>query len=754
MLEPVDFVLSTLGLDLSNWLFAAAEASLLTTWGNRLYNILLVALGLGFVIFVHELGHFLAAKLFGVKCEKFYVGFDVPIKIGPLKLPSKLMHFQWGETEYGIGMIPLGGYVKMLGQDDDPRRLKEEAERIRTENPDATAEDPNRVKLDPRSYPAKPVFARMIIISAGVIMNLIFGVLMAALAFKLGVPYDPAVIGEVIPGDPAWKSGIQAGDKIVKVASVRDDQLSFNDMRQKVAISGIRDSATPVEVAYERDGKETYLQILGTTAHSAPDAKIKLLTLGIRAASTTKLTKKFAFDRHIREQGLQLGALEPGDVIVGIDGTKLGSNPYNDIPMGYQLEERLHPKASETVTLQVQRSAGGNTQTVDVPIAPVRLKHFGLRFAVEGVTAIATDSIAAAAGVEPGDQLVKFNGKPIEDALTLPLLVASFAGKEVELELLRKTVAPKPGNPESQSGDGIVEADPSSDKKITLKWTVPTTFQIINTISLFTPSGFELPGSGLVYKASNVVQSVIEGSTAEKNGLKAGDTIAQIQFIPRTEKEKAYYKEVIDSKSLLDKIPVDSAHSIQFFFELAQLMPEGLPVAVYVERDSKVEASETNIAVDATWYWPDRGLALEPFKKTYIAHSLLDSLSRGVGEIWRRLGDVLEFLQLLVTGKAFNAIGGPGTIAVQATDAASQGISPLLMFLTLLSANLAIVNFLPIPALDGGHMIFLIAEAVLGRPIDEELQMKLTLGGVIGLLSLMAWAIFNDYIHLSRYFGG
>jgi regulator of sigma E protease len=51
-------------------------------------------------------------------------------------------------------------------------------------------------------------------------------------------------------------------------------------------------------------------------------------------------------------------------------------------------------------------------------------------------------------------------------------------------------------------------------------------------------------------------------------------------------------------------------------------------------------------------------------------------------------------------------------------------------------------------------MIFLIAEAVLGRPIDEELQMKLTLGGVIALLSLMAWAIFNDYIHLSRYFGG
>ena len=77
-------------------------------WGTNLYNIALVVVGLGFVIFVHELGHFLAAKTFGVKCDKFYVGFDVPIRIGPIRLPAKLIHFKWGETEYGVGAIPLG----------------------------------------------------------------------------------------------------------------------------------------------------------------------------------------------------------------------------------------------------------------------------------------------------------------------------------------------------------------------------------------------------------------------------------------------------------------------------------------------------------------------------------------------------------------------------------------------------------------------------------------------------------------------
>ena len=140
--------------------------------------ILKAAFGLGFVIFVHELGHFLVAKACGVKCEKFYVGFDVPIKIGPIQFPRTLFRKQWGETEYGIGIVPLGGYVKMLGQDDNPANTAKEAERIRVareQSGDNQEETPPEV--DPRSYPAKSVPQRLAIISAGVVMNLIFAVI-------------------------------------------------------------------------------------------------------------------------------------------------------------------------------------------------------------------------------------------------------------------------------------------------------------------------------------------------------------------------------------------------------------------------------------------------------------------------------------------------------------------------------------------------------------------------------------------------
>src|SRR4051794_11841630 len=179
-----------------------------------------VGAGLTFVIFVHELGHFLVAKACGVKCEKFYVGFDFlefKIPFTNWKVPRSLFKFQWGETEYGMGSLPLGGYVKMLGQDDDPRNAEHEAARIRAaaasekkpnealahsttvdpQHPEeapvpAKTTDGGTILLDPHSYPAKPVPARMAIISAGVIMNLIFAVILASIAYRLGVEEMPA----------------------------------------------------------------------------------------------------------------------------------------------------------------------------------------------------------------------------------------------------------------------------------------------------------------------------------------------------------------------------------------------------------------------------------------------------------------------------------------------------------------------------------------------------------------------------------
>src|SRR5206468_6170679 len=189
-------------------------------------SILLLAFGFGFVIFFHELGHFLAAKWADVKVEQFAVGFGQALFSW-----RKGLGFRWGstqpavearlkahieqtysqelqlkervggptqdqldraakelgisETEYRLNWIPLGGYVKMLGQDD----LK----------PGATANDP-------RAYNNKTVGQRMVIVSAGVIMNVILAAIGFMAIFLMGFDAPPPVVGSLQPGSPAQQT--------------------------------------------------------------------------------------------------------------------------------------------------------------------------------------------------------------------------------------------------------------------------------------------------------------------------------------------------------------------------------------------------------------------------------------------------------------------------------------------------------------------------------------------------------------------
>ncbi|MBA4374076.1 MAG: RIP metalloprotease RseP [Thermodesulfovibrio sp.] len=144
---------------------------------------------LGILIFVHELGHFIVAKALGVKVLKFSLGF------GP-----KIIGKTYGDTEYLISALPLGGYVKMLGQED----LPEEAEEI--------AEEEKH-----RAYNFQPVWKRFSIVFFGPIFNLFFAVLVFFFIFLGGVPYLLPEVGEVNPGSPALRQGLLKGDSIVAI---------------------------------------------------------------------------------------------------------------------------------------------------------------------------------------------------------------------------------------------------------------------------------------------------------------------------------------------------------------------------------------------------------------------------------------------------------------------------------------------------------------------------------------------------------
>jgi regulator of sigma E protease len=171
---------------------------------------------LGLLIFVHELGHFIFAKLFGVGVEKFSLGF------GP-----KVIGKTFGETEYLLSAFPLGGYVKMIG-----------------ENPETELSD---FDLS-RSFMGKPPLQRIVIVAAGPVFNLLFAALLFIIVYMLGVPAATTRIGEVIADKPAAIAGVQVKDL---VRSVNGKQVSRWD--EFAAI--IADSkGAPLVIVVEREG--------------------------------------------------------------------------------------------------------------------------------------------------------------------------------------------------------------------------------------------------------------------------------------------------------------------------------------------------------------------------------------------------------------------------------------------------------------------------------------------------------------------
>jgi regulator of sigma E protease len=189
-------------------------------------SVLAAILVLGLLIFVHELGHFLAAKRVGVGVIRFSLGF------GPVVLARR-----FGETEYCLSAIPLGGYVKMIGQEDDG-----------SEPDPTTAQQAN-------SFAVKPVWARALIVAAGPLGNFALAWVLFSTLFATGVQVATSQVGEVAPDMPAAEAGVKDGDRITAVNGVavrRWDEVSD-------AIRG--SGGAPVALTVDRAGAEQQLQV-------------------------------------------------------------------------------------------------------------------------------------------------------------------------------------------------------------------------------------------------------------------------------------------------------------------------------------------------------------------------------------------------------------------------------------------------------------------------------------------------------------
>jgi len=235
------------------------------------------------LVFVHELGHFLVARRLGIRVERFSIGFGPP-----------LYERRIGETDFRIAAIPLGGYVKMLG-----------------DTPDAEVDAAEQA----RAFLAQPPWKRAAVAVAGPAANLAAPVLLFAAVFMAGVPTLRPLIGEVVPDSPAAHAGVEAGDEIVAM-----------DDRPVTTWHEVSDYYTthptePVTVAVRRHGEELRLVV----DPPAPVAVGEAISPGELATRGALLTFPARVGRVQPEMPAAAAGIEPGDRIVAIDGEPVGS---------------------------------------------------------------------------------------------------------------------------------------------------------------------------------------------------------------------------------------------------------------------------------------------------------------------------------------------------------------------------------------------------------------------------------------------
>jgi regulator of sigma E protease len=362
-------------------------------------------------------------------------------------------------------------------------------------------------------------------------------------------------------------------------------------------------------------------------------------------------------------------------------------------------------------------------------VRPQPLQDLGLVMTMGEISAVQARSPAARAGITAGDMIERVDGQTMADEaasadgwtpLTLPdyLRHAGIEGREVEFSLRR-------GSPNSsemaQSTVRVTPVPPSG-----MHSDIP-------------PGGaMAADAVGIAYRVDNRVHAVEPGGAAASAGIVAGDRIDEAAIHRPAKDNGTTPKPVIFKLS-----PTEP--NWPALIDALQFAPAGTNVELTFrhgnEEPRKVTVSPQR--VDGRFIAP-RGFLFEPLMRTRTAETFVEQLRYGFDETVESLTLVFRFLQKLGTQVPITMLGGPGTIAVAAGASASQGLSSLLIFLTMLSANLAVLNFLPIPLLDGGHMVFLAYEGIRGRPAPEKFVLALHTAGFVFIIGLMVFVIGLD----------
>ncbi len=599
--------------------------------------------GLGFLLFIHEFGHFAVAKRAGVKVEIFSLG-----------IAHFIFSWTWNGTVYALSWLPLGGYVRMAGQQD-------------------LAPPPNH-KPKPWEYGAKKPLVRMAIIVAGVTMNFIGGWLCYSASFAIGRDVDPPWIGKLDIEKPGHKmahdAGFRSGDKVLEVNGDRVYTRVGLDMR----VARITPK-TEIELLVEhRDGRKETVRVrtlprmkgISTLTILDPELmpwKWETLRAGFTAEPVMVITP---LPEELESKDFREWAkvFKPADIIESANGKRC-RRPAD-------FDEVLRHCGGQPIRLKV---LGVDGTRREVLLAVLGADLIGVKFAAaEGpatVVGLEPGFPADKAGIKPGDRLYLGKGRKSTSVEEFKAAVQRAKGRPIAI------TAVSPGGEERLlriAPRGVWFSDPGG-KRITY---------------YKSPMGF-----------AQIVRKVDPDSMAERKGLKPG----------------AILRTIVLARDPAAPIYATWAHKEEEY------------------GPHKLELREEGSSI--TWR-----------KRTQIRLDLGvgESLVAGWSETTETLLSTTVILRKVMNREVSpgKTLSGPISIVRVAYQSAQKGFGRMLWLLGLIGISLAFFNLLPIPVLDGGHLVFLGYEAIFHRPPPPRVVEIAQYTGLILILCLFVFVFGND----------
>lgn len=382
---------------------------------------------LGILIVVHELGHFVAAKACGVRVLKFSIGFGAPIGFGKMRL-----RWERNGTEYVIGWIPLGGFVRMLGEPmpGDEQHMSPVPE-------DATPDE---------FLESKPVWKKLAVVFAGPTMNLALPIVCFVGILWFGFPRADAIVGMVEANSPAARAGLQVGDRINEIDG---ELVEFWDD----VILPIRDQKPGESLALqiERNGERLQLDV-PVVSQKTRDRFGAFVDVGWIGVGFNRLEARVGVP--LADTPAARAGLRSGDRVIGVGNRKI--EDWDGLIAAHaEAAEQVRAQGAEFVIWRVERarseppravadSAGGDAEDVpavdEIEISLLAIEEFrrlGLLPATILVAEVSPDRPAALAGLQKDDLILEVDGESIGSFGSFVSRIQTSAGREMTITYSR-----------------------------------------------------------------------------------------------------------------------------------------------------------------------------------------------------------------------------------------------------------------------------------------------------------------------------